>query len=347
MGITTPSTEEWRRLFDLAIRFREIKSWEWMDYTDVFGVQDPNTGEFCYFNVVNVLGRGNGEFYALALYPGDSGLASLLETFNERYPEDEQFYFSDIIIVQFSDRMFLSEEDIEIIKKLGLKFRGKGNWISFKRVLPGRLPRTISREEAGLLLGTLEQAIDICLMFRDNPELKAKNKTLTLIRTSKKEGPNVTWEDKWVELEYPTEELNIYIPEEVIENGINVINPQRSLEEWAIDFLFLPNPVRDDEDPEDIYFPYFGIVMDNRRKAGINFGMYKYFREDRLTYPVELFINTVEIKERLPRSIVVKDEDVYNALLEIVTPLKIELKLVENIESTEEFKRSIKGYLEE
>ncbi|MBC7319541.1 hypothetical protein H5T89_02750 [bacterium] len=344
MGITTPSIEEWRQLFDLAIKFKETKSWEWMDYINVFGVQDPNTGEICYFNVVDVSGE-EGNLYALALYPGDEGLISLLEILDERRPEDEQFYFSDIIVVQFSDRGFLSREDLEIIKKLGLKFRGKGNWISFKRMLPGYLPRIINKEEANLLLATLEQAIDICLMFRDNPELKVKDETL--IRTSKKEGPNIIWEDKWVELDYPPEELSVYDPKEVIENGINAIKPQRSLEEWAIDFLFLPNPVRDDEESEEIYFPYFGIVMNNITKAGINFGMYKYSREDRLTYPVELFLNTVEITDRLPRSIVVRDEDVYNVLLEIVKPLKIALKLVEKIEPAEEFKRLIKGSLEE
>lgn len=344
MGIDTPSIEEWRKLFDLAIRFREIKSWEWMDYTNIFGIQDPSTGKICYFNIADILGE-DGKFYALALYPGDSGLISLLDILEERRGEEEQFYFSDIIVVQFSDRKFLSKEDLEIIKTLGLKFRGKGEWISFKRVLPGRLPRIINREEANLLLSTLEQAIDICLMFRDKPELKDRDETL--IRTSKKIDSIVTWEDTWTELDYPEEELSIYNPSEVIETIKNAIKPQKSLEEWAIDFLFLPNPVKDDEESEDIYFPYLGVVMNNITRVGINLEMYKYSREERLTYPVELFVNTVEVTDRLPKSIVVKDEDIYNVLLEIVRALKIELKLVENIEPIEEFKELIKGYSEE
>lgn len=341
MEMITPSIEEWRKLFDLAIRFKEIKSWEWMDYTNIFGVQDPNTGTICYFNVADILGE-DGKFYALALYPGDSGLISLLDILGERRDVEEQFYFSDIIVVQFSDRKFLSREDLEIIKTVGLKFRGRGEWISFKRMIPGRLPRTINKEEANLLLSTLEQAIEICLMFKDKPELKDRDEAL--IRTSKKTDLTIVWKDTWFELGYPEEELTIYNPSEVIETVKNIIKPQKSLEEWAIDFIFLPNPVKDDDESEEIYFPYLGVVMSNVTKAGINLEMYKYSREERLTYPVELLVNTIEMTNRLPRSVVVRDIDAYDVLLEITKALKVELRLVEKIEPVEEFKDLLKGY---
>lgn len=40
-----PSLEEARRLYQAAMRVKELAPWEWMDEADIFGVQDPETGE--------------------------------------------------------------------------------------------------------------------------------------------------------------------------------------------------------------------------------------------------------------------------------------------------------------
>lgn len=338
MEFATPSVEEWKRLFELAEKFKNLESWYWMGYGDVFGVQDPNTGTICYFNVI-AFEMENSELYGLAVYVGEDGLFSLLEMLDEVHDDEEQFFYNDLIVIQFVDRNILTKEDLEIIKKVGLKFRGKNNWISFKRCIPGYLPRTLNKEEVNLLNSVLEQAIDVCLMFKENPNLKSMDKVL--VRTCKKEDSKITWKDEWVSLDYPEEELIVYDISDIFEKGINEIKPKKTLDEWAIDFFFLPNPVRDEESGE-IYFPYLGVVMNNIIKAGVNLEMFKYSRLNRLTYPQELFINTVGITQSLPRSIVVRNEDIYNALVDITQPLEIELKIVDRIDIIEDFKNSVR-----
>jgi hypothetical protein len=39
MGENMPTLEEWRRLYDAAIRVKGIAPWEWMTEKDVFGVR--------------------------------------------------------------------------------------------------------------------------------------------------------------------------------------------------------------------------------------------------------------------------------------------------------------------
>ena len=39
------SQQEWAALFDAAIAFKNLKRWEWMYDRDVFGIQNPETGE--------------------------------------------------------------------------------------------------------------------------------------------------------------------------------------------------------------------------------------------------------------------------------------------------------------
>jgi hypothetical protein len=338
MEALAPSIEEWRRLFELVEKFKEMRSWEWMDFMDVFGVQDPDTGKICYFNIISATGE-EGNVYGIGVYVGDEGLASLLDIIDGRYDEDEQFYHNDFIMIQITPKEFLEDRELEIIKKLGIKFRGKNDWVSFRRWTPGYLPRPINKEEAKILLSTLEQAMEICLMFKERPRLKQKGKTL--IRKCKKEDSNIIWEDKWTTLDYPEEELPVYDLKDYIEKGINEINPTKSLEEWAIDFFFLPGLVKDEEG-EEPYFPYAGVVVNNTMKFGINLQLFKYSRENRMMYAQDLFINSVDMTHTLPRRILVRDEDVYDALIDIACLLKIELEMVDRIDLIEDLKESIR-----
>ena len=40
----TPGFQEWRRLYESAVRIKEISPWEWMTETDVFGQLRPEAG---------------------------------------------------------------------------------------------------------------------------------------------------------------------------------------------------------------------------------------------------------------------------------------------------------------
>src|ERR1051326_2102479 len=73
-SFTPASTEESRTLFALAARVKELAPWEWMDESEVFGVQNPEKGGLGF---VSVMGMA-GQHLAVAVYVGAEGLYGVL-----------------------------------------------------------------------------------------------------------------------------------------------------------------------------------------------------------------------------------------------------------------------------
>jgi hypothetical protein len=65
-----PSSTEWRALYEVAARVKEMAPWTWMSEDMVFGVQSPETEELGFVSVMGML----GEHYAIALYRGPRAL---------------------------------------------------------------------------------------------------------------------------------------------------------------------------------------------------------------------------------------------------------------------------------
>ncbi len=75
----SPTLDEWRELFTVAIRVKELAPWQWMEENAVFGVRNPETGELGFVSVMGAL----GEHYAVALYLGPTGLYRFWEMHGE------------------------------------------------------------------------------------------------------------------------------------------------------------------------------------------------------------------------------------------------------------------------
>ena len=97
---------------------------------DLFAIENPNDGEMGY---CSILGNG-GEEFGLGMFLGEDGYNQYIKLIEgETEPEDiEESLMMRTLSLLFVDRDVLREEDRDIIRSLGLRFRGRNAWPFFR-----------------------------------------------------------------------------------------------------------------------------------------------------------------------------------------------------------------------
>lgn len=190
-------TKAWRRLYEAAIRVKEIAPWAAMTEADLFGVQSPETGELGFVSVMGLLGQQ----YGLVVYLGPKGLYGFWEV-EQADPETPPERILEIPHLQalFEDRSQLQGQDLKLIKALGLKFRGRAAWPMFRSVRPGFLPWFLEMEEVRFLTHALEQAAHVLLRVKEDPSLlEPRDEESYLVRIPHQGA----WEDRIIRVSPP------------------------------------------------------------------------------------------------------------------------------------------------
>ncbi len=102
-----------------------------MEEGDLVGIQHPDTG-LGFISVMGLL----GEHYAVSVYRGAKGLYDFWKmqehAMESEGPPLEAFLEMSHVQLSFEDRDMLTDEDRSLIKKLGLKYRGRQEWPMFR-----------------------------------------------------------------------------------------------------------------------------------------------------------------------------------------------------------------------
>jgi len=339
----SPSIQEWRDLYEAAIEFREIKCWNWVRDSDIFGVQNPINDEIGY---CCVMGRA-GEHFALAVYLGTEGLEGYLKIRSgeiDPYSIDA-LHVQKCLMASFEDRRFLQKKDFQVTKTLELKFRGHNSWPLFRSYRPGYCPWYLTSEEAKYLTMALDQTIDVSLRFKNNPKmLTPPLKSRYLVRVPKKEKDGLGWSNEWLE-PHPLEKVEI-IAKSIDVNRLEKIKRMLFSQRqgvWEIDFSYFPQPVK--EKGERPYYPYVIFCVEH----------YSYFILDsHLVKPTEFvsefaeqFLKLVEDIKSLPQEILVKRKETFKLLQPITSRLGIKLINVKRLMALEEAQASMFKFLTE
>lgn len=149
------SLDLWQELYDVTQNLRALEPWNYFWDSDIVAIELAEGEEpvFC-----SIMGRG-GVCCGISVYEGFRGLEDfdMLATsdkdgFSPEYAMSDQ----NCLTCYFGDREEVSREQKEIIKNLGLKFRGRGNWIYFESFKKRYSPYLPDEREVKVLVETFE-----------------------------------------------------------------------------------------------------------------------------------------------------------------------------------------------
>jgi hypothetical protein len=266
-----PTADEWRKLYELAARVKALAPWTWMFEDEVFGVTDPDTGVTGF---VSVMGNA-GEHFAVALYPDADALYSFLDLHDHGMEEDEEdedpMAMMRVLAIpqlqlSFEDVKQLDKEDKDVIKQLGLKFRGSKSWPQFRTYSPGLLPWYITGAEARRLATALEQLLDVAPRCRDDEDLLAPSEDgmVFLVRAQREENGAKVWEDQIQTIDEPEPQpFSVGLDEDVYAKAKELRRATNVLE---LDVMMLPMPMQEKKN-ERGYFPYLLLLAESQSGA--------------------------------------------------------------------------------
>jgi hypothetical protein len=327
MNEQQPTLDEWKDLYDAAIRFKELKCWDLMEDSDIFGVMNPEDGEIGYCCVTGML----GEHFALVVYQGTEGLEGCLRIQSGEYvPLIDAMHIQKCLMASFGNKKRLSREDRKIIKKLGLKFKRRSLWAQFRSHLPGYFPWRLTGYEARYLTLALQQTIGVYQRFESDSGLLIPpddSDDSYLVRVPVGAGDDSRWVDEWLEPERLEREFTV---EPVDEQRLIKVKraARKSGDVWEIDMFHAPSAMQDDAD-ERPYCPHI-IVVTNHRSGEI---LHHHVAEPP-EYRPELQEQVLDVIERMksrPKEIMVRREEVFKLLEPITTGMEIDLELVEDL----------------
>jgi hypothetical protein len=241
---------------------KDLAPWKWMTEDNVFGVRNPERDEVGF---VSVMGAG-GEHFAVALYQGAVALydfIALSEAARDGTAdsvEAERVLEIPQLQASFEDRGRLEKEDRDIIKNLGLKFRGANSWPMFRNYAPGMFPWFLTSSEARFLSIALEQLLDVAPRVRDDEDvLLGEEDDEFLVRVPRVENARLVWEDKIMRV--PEPELKKAAPAPL---DPQLLESLKKLPEVTnvieIELTMLPMPAREKKDRP--FFPYLLMLVD-------------------------------------------------------------------------------------
>lgn len=259
MNVNSPTLEEWRRLYQVMDQVKALAPWQWMVEDQVFGVQDPESGELGFVSVMGVL----GEHVAVVTLLGAGALYDFWDLhFAGPKAKPERLFEIPQLQASFEDRQQLEARDIEIIKSLGLKYRGRQSWPLFRAYTPGYLPWFLQASEARFLTHILEQVLQVAPRVREDESLltPTKDQKDYLVRVPRKEAQGYVWEDQVIAVLPPEPEIiDLYMDMQDFEAARKLPPSRLRLE---ADLVLLPTPIRDAKE-ERPYFPYMLLVVES------------------------------------------------------------------------------------
>lgn len=254
---TAPSMAQWEELYEVSMVIKSLAPWEKLWDVDLFTIMLPDQKEPVF---VSVMGRG-GDCYGIGVYPGYEAISGFYRIMES--PENSSMsaiYYQNSLMCYFGSRDELATKERELIKSLGLHFRGRTAWIYFRAMTEGCYPWFFNAEQADLMIQALGNFVMAYRHFDEGEISVDFENGETLVREYDSERGK--WRNGVCPMP-PIPEIKgelVFTDELLLQKLKKRPKVRTSLE---LDIAYFPQPVQDKPD-EVPYFPRILILLDHQ-----------------------------------------------------------------------------------
>lgn len=326
--------KQWKELYNVAIKIKSLKPWEYLWDMDIITIMLPDVEEPFY---CSVLGR-NGECFGIGTYAGFDAMNDFYKiVYNRDIPQEQMIRYQNNMMCYFGSRDELTKNELQLIKDLGLKFRGKNNWIYFQCFETRYYPYMLDDNKVIQLTEVFEQLF-MALSAYINKGLKVdfeQGNTL-LRRYDEKQKLWLCNESPMLlpEGEYPIPVLQ----DELLITRLN--NQKSNMRSIEIDTAYLNSIIKDEKYDKPI-IPIVFMIADCESGMVIDQKMLSPEDDDVQEFMIAL-INYI-MRYGKPKTIFVRDEYGESILTDICEKININLKIKGNLNFIDTFVREFSG----
>lgn len=320
----------WLTLYDLAKDIQNLEPWNIFLELDVFPVSLANYKEpfFCTF-----LGSESAE-KGIMVYPGYQALDGLWRFVkSEQMPPFQRMRYQQHLSCFFVSSTEVSHEDKQLIKELGLKFKGK-NWIIFESALLNLVPSPCTIDEVKILIDVYQQLIEAVKDILSEKAVVDFDQGQTLHRQF--DPFTQSWHSIVEKLEWSVETLT---PPTVFPEIIDEINQlTQTHEQFEVDIISTPI-VTDQKEGQRQGIVRFAICADHKS------GFIHKHELVHLQHNHQDVILTVTIEEILkngrPKQIWVRDDLTEDIIKPLCDATGIKIKVSQKLKSIDTFSEKL------
>ncbi len=325
--------ELWLELYEVAEKIQELEPWKYLREMDLLVYLSEPLNEVLYCSVMG----HEGMYKSIAIYQEEQ-IHGFLELEKGQYPNQQLINYQECITCNFLSRQETLPKNREIIKELGLSFRGI--WISFENFEKGYEPSPININQVKIMIEALK---NFYMMFR-------------LII---KEGAKIDFENgKTLERRYDKKKklffnylVPLILPEKhfnTIETGLefeeNIMKLPQTEMELEYEFLnYVPIRIKNNKEQDGrYYYPIARFLAERKSGFAISHKLIdKNDYKSKNDYILESagFLVDYFYKVGRPRSIYVRDEETKMYLKDILDKAKIKIVVSPKLKVIDEFYR--------
>lgn len=245
----------WNKIFKTAKELLELKPWEFLYETDLFGIKIPGKDDEYY---ISVMGNA-GEVFALSAYQGRGTIGQFFQFIDEySYTAPEELLLMQQVMLSFENQAALEEIEKKTIKSTKLSFP-KDKTPNLRETIPGFVPKIPGEERLHDIAIIFEQALNVIKRAKDNIDIILPEDEEKVLIREKQPGKGGRWVEKFQKLSYQGKVVEAKLDINKVERLKKL---QKKSQAIIIDVKLLPHPTLNEDN--QAFFPFLLLFMDKK-----------------------------------------------------------------------------------